>query len=217
MKQFLRLSSLLLLFFASCASPYKGFKPSSSANKTAYQYKPQFLKEVYRCTVNGRVLFKKFHLSGILLLKEMKNGTVRAIFQNEMGFTFFDFEWDRQDSFKVNSIIPQLDKPAVVKTLKKDFNLFLMKGLEKESEKILIQDRGKEVFYCFTIGEGYVYYVEEGNMLQRIENAGKKRKVTTISLMGKHSANDLADSVMFNHHKANFTISLHKINSHVDE
>lgn len=104
MKQFLGLNSLLLLFFASCASPYKGFKPSSSGNKTANQYKPQFSKEVYRCTVNGRVLFKKFHLSGILLLKEMKNGTVRAIFQNEMGFTFFDFEWDHQDSFKVTAL-----------------------------------------------------------------------------------------------------------------
>jgi len=217
MKQYLRLSSLLLLFFASCASPYKGLKHVSSNGKTAYQYKPQFLKQVYRCTVNGRVLFKKFHLSGILLLKEMKSGTVRAIFQNEMGFTFFDFEWNNQDSFKVNSIIPQLDKPAVVKTLKKDFNLFLMKGLEKETEKVLQSDRGKEVFYCFNIGDGFVYYVEDGNMLQRIENAGKKKKVTTISLMGKHVSNDLADSVMFDHHKANFTISLHKINDHVDE
>lgn len=217
MKQFLRLSSFLLLFVASCSSPNKGLKSAPQNGKTAYRYKPQFIKEVYRCTVNGRVLFKKFHLSGILLLKEMKSGTVRAIFQNEMGFTFFDFEWDRQDSFKVISIIPQLDKPALIKTLKKDFNLFLMKGLEKETEKIFTPDRGNEVYYCFNIGEGYVYYVEDNNMLQRIENTGKKKRVTTISLMGKHSVNGLADSVLFNHHKANFTISLHKINDHVDE
>lgn len=217
MKQYLRLSSVLLLFVASCANPYKGLKLTDISGKTAFEYQPYFQKEIYRCNVNGRVLFKQFHLSGILLFKNMKNGTIRAIFQNEMGFTFFDFEWDKNDSFSVKSIIPQLDRQAVVKTLRKDFNLLLMKGLDNESEKIFRYDRGNELYYCFNIkGDGYAYYVEADKKLQRIENAGKK-KVTTITLKGGQNIHSLQDSIFFDHHKANFTISLYKINSHVDE
>ncbi len=207
----------MLILAASCANPYKGLKQQPSNNKTALAYKPAFQKEVYRCAVNGRFLLKKFHLSGILFFKQMKNGTVHAIFQNEMGFSFFNFEWNDKGEFKVNSIIPQLDKPAIIKTLKKDFNLLLMNELDINLEKIYKQDRGTAVYYCFSLADGVAYYIADGEQLVRIENAGKRKKVTTIELKGKHSNKAMPDSVLFRHHKANFTIGLHKMTDHVNE
>jgi hypothetical protein len=217
MKPYLRLSSLLLILIAGCASPYKHLQPLETPQNSAFIYKPQFNKALYRCIVNGNLIFKKFHLSGILLFKTMENGTVRAVFQNEMGMTFFDFEWDGQDSFKVNQVIEQLDRPAVVKTLKKDLSLLLMKGLDKKSEKFFVGDRGKSTHHCFNIESGYAYYVETGKQLVRIENAGEKKKVITITTTGRNAPTDMPDSVFFNHHKANFTIALQKIQTHSDE
>lgn len=217
MRFYLKLSSVLLILAASCGNPYKGLKQLPDKDKTAMVYKPSFQKEVYRCVVNGRFLLRKFHLSGILFFKEMKNGTVHAIFQNEMGFSFFDFEWNKEGEFKVNSVIPQLDKPAIIKTLKKDFNLLIMNELNVNSEKIYKRNRGTAIYYCFSLGDGVAYYIEDKGQLVTIENAGKRKKVTTIELKGKHSNKAMPDSVLFRHHKANFTIGLHKMTDHVNE
>lgn len=219
MRAFLRSNSLFLviLLAASCASPYKKLVPDKNSGKSALIYKPQYDKVLYRCTVNGRIVFKRFHLSGLLFFKQMENGTVRAIFQNEMGFTFFDFEWSKDDSFMVRQIIPELDKPALVKTLRKDMNLLLMKGLDRSSEKSFTDSRGKREYNRFTLSRGYAYYVSETGKLEQIENAGEKKKVITIKLMGKEKDNAMPDSVFFDHRRANFTIALHKIESHVDE
>lgn len=217
---YLRLSSIFLLLFLSCSAPFKklGFQlqPASSA----FIYKPEFKKALYRCIVDGRYLFKKFHLSGLLIFKSFENGSTRVVFQNEMGFSFFDFEWDKNDSFRVNSIIPQLNKTAVIKTLRKDFQLLLMKDLNKSSEKTALEN-GKQI-NRFELEKGFAYFIarklEAGNpgyMLSEIEVAGKT-KITSMQLYGKKSENDLPDSVLINHHKANFTIQLTKMNSYVD-
>jgi hypothetical protein len=216
MRAFLKLSSLLLFSIAACKAPYdKGLVQDKKSRGTAFKYKPEFDKQLYRCIVDGRAVFKKFHLSGVLFFKKLDDGSTRAVFQNEMGFTFFDFEWTKSDSFKVNEIIPQLNKPAVIKTLAKDLNLLLMRQLNHSFE--VIYTHGKETFYRFTLQKGYVYYVENSARLMRIDNTGEKRLVNTILLTGNNKAHDLPDSVSFRHLKANFTIELKKIESHVDE
>ena len=92
-----------------------------------------------------------------------------------------------------------------------------MKGLDNETESFFSTDRGKQQYSCFTLDRGVVYYITKGNKLSRIENAGKKKKVITIDIDGKLTDNAMPDSVFFNHHKAHFTIALHKIERHADE
>jgi hypothetical protein len=206
----------LLLFIASCSSPYKHLQQAPATANSAFVFKPAFDKVLYRGTVDGGYLFKKFHLSGLLFFKTLENGTVRAIYQNEMGFTFFDFEWDSNDSFKVNQVMARLDKPAVIKTLRKDIELLLMKGLKKDSE-IAFTDRGKLLFRRLDISGGYAYYVEDSGRLVRIENAGKRSKVVTMTIGGKDQPSDMPKQVLIDHHKANFTIQLTKLDSYADE
>lgn len=217
MKHCLRLSSLLwiILLVAGCAGPYKSLKFYPADIYSAFIYRPVFDKELYRCVVDGRFLFKKFHLSGVLFFKTMEDKSTRVVFQNEMGFSFFDFEWTSQDSFKVNQVIPQLDKPAVIKALQKDLNLLLMKNLDGRT--MMVTNDALNGYYRFTLPGGYAYYKVHNDTLQQIENTGKKKKVITIALDGHHSRQVLPDSILFTHHNANFTIQLTKINAHADE
>src|SRR3954454_8249177 len=97
-------ASLLLL--ASCAKPYKHLSAVSAQFQTK-GLNPQFETELYRCTVDGQFLFRKFHLSGLIYFKNFSDTATRIIFQNEMGMTYFDFGWDAHDSFQVNYITEQ--------------------------------------------------------------------------------------------------------------
>lgn len=204
---------LVILLLAACGNPYRKLQ-ATTATASATEYKPVFEKELYRCTVNGKVVFKKFHLSGVLFFKEMPEHATRVVFQNEMGFAFFDFEWNAQDSFTVKQIIPQLDKPAVVKTLRKDMELLLMRHLNTATEETFSADN--ELYHRFTLDKGFAYYVLASQKLVRIENAGKN-KVITMTVGEKKTRKAMPESVFIKHHKAHFTIELKKIEQHADE
>lgn len=216
MRYYLRLSSLFLLLFASCSAPYKGLKQQPST-QSVYRFEPKFDRVLYRGIVDGRFIFKKFHLSGVLFFKQLENGTKRAIFQNEMGIAFFDLEWDKDNNFKVRQVIPQLDKEAVLKTLRKDMEMVLMIGMDKKSEILLTGDGGKQQLYRLNREEGYVYYTTEGNELVKIENTNNRKAIVSVEVGRKETVTSMPDTLLFNHHKANFSISLTKIERNVNE
>lgn len=200
-------SALLLLLLASCGHPYKKLQ-SISFTHSVLDHKPIISRELYRCVVDGRFLFKKFHLSGILLFKTFEDGSTRAMFQNEMGFAFFDFKWDAQDSFSVSSIMEQLNKPAVVKTLQRDIELVLMKDLDPKQE--IHYQSGSDTLARFPVGNGAAWYKLQNGSLRLIDYVGKS-KITTIDLQGGAARNTLPATIFIRHHKANFTIDLKKI------
>jgi hypothetical protein len=218
MKHYLRLSSLLaILFVASCATPYKNLQQQSLSG-SVYRYQPEFDRVLYRCIVDGRFIFKKFHLSGVLFFKQLENGTKRAIFQNEMGVAFFDMEWDSTGNFKVKQVMPQLDKEAVIKTLQKDMEMLMMIGMDKKSEILLTTDGGKQQLHRLNRKDGgYVYHTVTADSLIKIENTNNRKRIVTVNISGKESMKSMPGSVMYNHHKANFTISLTKIERNVNE
>ena len=214
--RYLRLSSLLVVMalHAACSKPYKNLTQQQLGAQSILQYKPLYERELYRCAVDGRFLFKKFHLSGLLLFKNMEEGQTRVVFSNEMGLSFFDFSWDKNDSFKVNQIIPQLDKPAVVKLLQKDFELLLMKGLDMTTEVKFA--RGDKTMHRISMDKGFAYYTLEYSKIEEVENVGRS-KVITMDLTGNTGRNLMPEKIKINHHKANFTITLQKMKQDVDE
>lgn len=216
MKHFLRLSSLLFIFAASCATPYKGLQ-QQPLTSSVYRFQPEYDRVLYRCIVDGRFIFKKFHLSGVLFFKQLENGTKRAIFQNEMGIAFFDMEWDSTGNFKVKQVIPQLDKEAVIKTLQKDLEMLMMTGMDKKTEIMLGGNRGKEQLHRLNREGGYVYYTIADEQLIKIENSNNRKKIVSVTMSGKAAKTSMPDTVLFSHHKANFTISLTKIERNVNE
>ena len=176
-------------------------------------FRPVFKKALYRCEVNGKFAIKKFHLSGILYLKTLEDKSTRVIFQSEMGATLFDFGWDANDSFHVYAIIDQMNKSPLIKTLRKDFELILVKNIHDPSTGTYNFDKNPDLFYTkFDLEKGFVYYVTNRKQeLASIENADDKQKVIIMTLASGTTLKTLPEAVTIKHLKARFTIQLKKI------
>jgi len=218
MMRFFLYVSLLLSLYSCSGRPYKELRPGGERVIKAYSgLQPGFDKELYRCVVDGKFLLKKFHVSGILYLKSFSDTAVRVVFQGEMGNTFFDFGWDHKDSFIVYSIMPQMNKPALIRTLRKDFELLLMKGLSAEYE--VYEDGAENTWIRYALqsagqtGRGYAYYRlnREQDKLAGIENADDKRKVVIMDMTPPVTLGTLPDTMIIRHLRAHFTIDMRKI------
>lgn len=207
-------SLLLAMAIAGCGrNLYKNLQAVPSA-PSVLAYKPRPERALYRCVADGRFLFKKFHLSGVLLFKSFDDGSTRAVFQNEMGFAFFDFKWNAQDSFSVVSIMDRLDKPAVIKTLQRDMELVLMKGLSPEDETHFLKDG--DTLSRFPLAKGAAWYRLHNGSLRLIDYVGKS-PVTTIDLPAAAAKDDMPATVHIRHHKAHLSIDLTRLSSDHDE
>lgn len=223
MRCFLFVSCLLFSLAACSPRPYRDLQQQEQAAITAQQLHPVFDKVLYRGVIDGKKWFKKFHFSGILYVRNFPDSSTRVVFQNEMGATFFDFGWDANDSFKVFQILPQMDKKPLVKLLRKDFELILVKGMVRGTSDATFSQPGTGDYYTrFALQKGFVMYVspKAGPSfpdLKRIENADNKRKVITMDLAPSPWSDGMPGHILIRHHRAGFTIDLKKINQDAAE
>ncbi len=200
--RFLLLSSLVL-GLCSCSRIYSKLPEVKVANNCPQQLKPAFTLVKYKTVIDvaGR------HLSGILVCKTMEDGEKRVVFINEFGSTFFDFGYKGSD-FTVYNVLEQLNKKAVIKTLRKDFMMLLWEGLDWSKMQHLQQ--GEELLHRIPIAKGDIYIVTNAgcNKVVRVENTGKN-KVAILQSFG--GSGTLTDSVHISHTKFQFEIALKKI------
>ena len=170
------------------------------------KFKPAFTVALY----NTQVDVVGNHLSGLLLIKKMPDSSTRMVFSNEMGFKYFDFEFAADGNFKVYSIIKQMNRKAVLKTLRKDFELILMNKLDSSSVDIR-KDSSGFVYYVFPQEKGFNYYITNsaGDQLVRMERASKRKVV--VEAIVQNYINGIPDSIAITHKKFNFTIGLKRI------
>jgi hypothetical protein len=145
------------------------------------------------------------HLDGLLVMKTMPDSSTRIVFTNQAGPTFFDFGWAPHDTaFTVYHIIDQMDKKAVIKTLRKDFELVLFKHT---SQGRTLSD-GTNRYYAFPQEKGTNYYITDSTCtrLLRAEKASKKRAVVVATLLNYQDG--IPDSIHIEHLKFHFTIDL---------
>lgn len=221
MRYFLFVSLLWLSATACRVSSYQHAKEVSNAQQSRYPtsrsgFEPVFDKVLYNCVVDGRTpLGKKFHLSGLLFFKQLEDSSTRVVFQNQMGISYFDFGWSKEDSFTVYSIMSQMDKPALIKTLKKDFELLLFKNLAQQYSGIyqMPADPGKD-YLRFELAKGFVYYIYDQQKMVGIENADQRKKVIVMK-MPATSINSLPTSIQIKHLRANFSIQLEQLQTNL--
>jgi hypothetical protein len=199
------LLSSSLFFFAGCSSVYRKMEKAQADPACLLQFKPTFTKALYNTKVD--VVGK--HLSGLLLVKAMPDSSTRLVFSNEMGFKYFDFEFSAGGIFKVYYILPQMDKKAVITTLRKDFELLLMQHLDTEKGFVLKKDG--LFYYGFPQTKGNNYYITDSDCrrLIRLERASKSKPVVTAVM--QNYADGMPDSIGISHAKFNFTIGLKKL------
>ena len=199
---------LLISFFITlmgCSSVYKHLQVTPGNAEKLQQYKPAFAVALYKANVD----VMGNHLSGLLMIKKMPDSSMRLLFSNEIGFKFFDFEFSKDGNFKILSIIKQMDKKAVIKTLRKDFELILMKDLEVGN--VLIRKNSTEVYYTYRQSKGYNHYITNlaGDELVRLERSSKRKPV--MQAIMKNYIRGIPDTIGITHQNFNFTIGLKRI------
>jgi len=207
--RFSLLSSLLFcVCVAGCSTAYKSLVSATAKNGCVERFKPAFNSALYNTQVNvvGR------HLSGLLLFKLMPDSSLRVVFSSEMGVKFFDFGFGNDGSFKVFQVMRQLDKKTVIKTLKSDFELILMRDLRTgdltNKEQIVKQDSSGNTWYGFnSAGETHYYIMSPGcDSLLRIENAMKRKPKVQIIMQNYRLG--IPDTIGISHKNFNFEIGL---------
>ena len=201
---YLLLSSCLFLLPA-CRSVYRGMQKTQGDPSCLVKFKPTFTKALY----NTKVDVTGKHLSGLLMVKAMPDSSTRLVFSNEMGFKYFDFEFSAAGVFKVYYILPQMDKEAVLITLRKDFELLLMQHLD--TAKSFVLKKNGLIYYGFPQTKGNNYYITDSTCqhLVRLERASERKPVVTAVM--QNYADGMPDSIGISHAKFNFTIGLKKL------
>jgi hypothetical protein len=198
------LLSSCLFFLPACHSVYRGMKKTKADPACLLQFKPGFTKALYNTKVD--VVGK--HLSGLLLVKAMPDSSTRLVFSNEMGFKYFDFEFSAAGIFKVYYILPQMDKVAVLTTLRKDFELVLMQHLDMA--KAFVLEKDGLFYYGFPQDKGNNYYITDSScQLVRLERASARKPVVTVLM--QHYSGGMPDTIGISHQNFNFTIGLKKL------
>ena len=218
MRYFLFVSLLLLTLTACSTRPYQNLQKQDNPAVPALQLQPSFEKVLYRSVIDGKKWIKKYHFSGILYVRNFPDSTTRVVFQNEMGATFFDFGWDGNDSFQVFQIIAQMNKKPLIRLLRKDFELLLVKQglIQGNSEASYSDPISKESYTRFPLPKGFVFYISPDvnpafKNLKRIENADEKRKVVIMDITASTGSDMMPQHILIKHLRAGFTIDLKKI------
>ncbi len=202
---FLLLTSCLATMLA-CTTVFKGLTDVPGDVAAVQKFKPEFTVALYKTEVN----VMGNYLSGLLLIKKMPDSSTRMLFSNEMGFKFFDFEFSGNGDFKVHYIIKQMNRKAVVKTLRKDFELILMQHPENGAAKLKASSEGLR-YYIYPQSKGFNYYITDSTIsnLLCMKRASKSKEIVTV--IARDYKDGLPDTIGIEHHNFNFSIALKKI------
>jgi hypothetical protein len=189
---------------SGCSSAYKNLQETNGDVNCITKFRPQFANTLYSTQVD----VMKHHLSGLLFFKQMPDSSLRVVFANEMGFKFFDFEFTRDGGFVKHYMLPKMDKKAVVKTLRGDFELVLLRPDLGKAQ--VMQDSA----YHYTVvptEKGNNYYITDTacERLERIEKSSKRKPVVKVWL-GNYEAG-VPDTIAIRHQRFNFNISLQRV------
>lgn len=201
--RYLLLSSLLFLV-TGCTSSYKNLRKSESPACELTPYRPVFHTALYDASID--VIGK--HLSGLLLIKQMPDSTLRTVFSNEMGLTYFDFEFGSGDRFAVRSILKQMNKKAVISALRKDFELMLMRKLDKP-ESVLRDEHYLYLVYPDGKENNYAIFDTTCSRLVKLQSASHRKPKVDVNLMDYRKG--IPDSIGIVHHNFSFTIALKRL------
>ncbi len=194
-----------LLVLQSCSSLYSNLQKTQTDINCLQKFKPEFRSALYSAKID--VIGK--HLSGLVVIKKMPDSSIRIVFSNEMGFTFFDFEFQQDGNFIVHSIIKQMDKKAVKKTLRKDFELIMMNDLENKTS--YSRKDSSLVYIAFPQTKGTYYYITNMDCSELVKMQRASNSKAVVEAIMKNYVNGIPDTIGISHKNFSFDIGLKRI------
>ena len=198
------LISIIIILSGCSPVPYSGLQPATGTNSCFDKLRPKFTSIIYTASVN----VTGHHLSGLLILKSMDDTTTRVLFTNEVGVTFFDFEFSKK-GFRVVTCVDKMNKKPVINRLRDDLGLLLQHGFENKQPEML--QNGNETFYRFDRNKESVYYITDSdcNRIQNIETVSGRKKKIKVNLTENRAG--MPDSVYLAHQSFEYNIALKQI------
>jgi len=196
----------ILLFFGSCAP--KIFEGLDSSGKKWIEK-----SDLYPLTVdtilmyNMKIYRKDGVFSGILLIKPIKNHSIRTLFTSTSGMTIFDFELN-ETAFKVNYCLPPLMEKRVFNLLRKDFRALFSCHLPEEIEAEVYEKESVPVAYKIKTTDGKAYFLIQDKQLKKVEMPAM---VTSLQIDYKNYKNNLPENILIAHPSLNLSMQLDKI------
>jgi hypothetical protein len=201
--QFSLTNLVFLILFVSCGSNtiVKEYK-SVAIEKSVFT--PSFFSDpaidyVYKAniTVFGH------ELSGIFIAKKINENVHRVVFTTEFGNKLLDFEIAK-DNFKINAIVPELNRKLLINTLKTDFQLllrkeFLIKEQYEDATKTVLMSLDRKNYNFLLISKA-------DNKLMTIIHASKRKEKVNISFTAEN--NTFAEKIVIQHSNINLEMEL---------
>ncbi|WP_228463198.1 hypothetical protein [Chryseobacterium cheonjiense] len=148
----------------------------------------------------------KNHVSGILIIKKISENTHRVVLTSDFGNKLIDFEISEED-FKLNYVLPDMDKKIVINFLKNDFRELLKRNypvsqsFENKTDYIYLSKADKRAYYLF--------FGKENQMLKQIVYTKNNREKIDFSFDAKKHI--FADSLNLRHKDFKINIKLFQI------
>lgn len=199
--QFLLINCLLAIVLVSCGSVTKNYTPKK-LDKTSYQV-PYFSDSKTDYIYKTNITVYGHEISGIFIAKKINDTTHRVVFTTEFGNKLLDFEISEK-SFKVNSIVSELDRKILINTLTEDFRLLLKK-------EYLIQEQFEnETYNIYKSADGnrdnYLFISKKEPKLEKVVNASKTKEKITLFFSSEN--NIFAEKIQIIHQNIKLKIEL---------
>lgn len=196
--------SLIFILFASCKTyRLNDVKPITASEKTVENlYFSSKEDYVYKCQMD----IYKNHVSGILIIKKIDATIHRVVLTSDFGNKLIDFEISEND-FKLNYVLPDLDKKIVINFLKNDFHELLRQSypvaesFENGNSRIYLSKIDNKTYYLF--------FNKDNHLLKQIVyTKNNKEKIDFTFDAKKHI---FADSLNLQHKDFKINIKLFQI------
>lgn len=208
MLQFLRqnllYSSLILVLTTSCKTyTLTDVKPVSTAEKVVENlYFSSNGDYVYKCQID----IYKNHVSGILIIKKLNETTHRVVLTSDFGNKLIDFEI-ADNNFKLNYVLPDLDKKIVINFLKNDFRQLLRR--QYPVSESFVNDHSRIYLSRIDNKSYYLFFNKDNGLLKQIIYTRNSREKIDFTFEAKKTI--FADSLNLHHKDFKINIKLVQI------
>jgi hypothetical protein len=204
--QFLLINCFLAIVLVSCGSVTKNYTPKK-LDRASYEV-PYFSEPKTDYVYKTNITVYGHEMSGIFIAKKINDTTHRVVFTTEFGNKLLDFEISEK-SFKVNSIVSELDRKILINTLKEDFRLLLkkeyliQKQFENDADNIYKSADGNR--------DNYLFISKKEKKLEKVVHSSKTKEKITITFTLE---NDIfAKKIVILHHNIKLRIELNYFKS----
>lgn len=207
MRQFLTqilVCNFFAFFLVSCKTyqPENLTKVISDKKEVENLYFSSSEDYVYKCQmeVYGN------DISGIVILKKINNDKHRVVMTTDFGNKMIDFEISATD-FKLNYVLPDLDKKMVINFLKNDFQLLLKKQFPISKK---FENPNAEVFVSNLDADSYyLFFNKDTKLLSQIVYTKNKKEKIDFNFDAKNPI--FADNINIQHKDFKIKINLTQI------